>query len=335
LPALGHAQFRGDFPVGESLQSADSSIARELKDQAAAQALSEHHWGWLCHDLGRYDEAQACYEGARQLRVEQFSEDSPEVAEVDFNLAWLLFDRHRTLESCDLLRKTLEVQRRFLPDDIPQVQTTAALLKAVLNRLKDGPNYDADEVNVVDILLKEGPGEVFELIDSYHKAQSLRQAKRYQEALPAYTRVHDRLASMVNPGHLLLVSLRVDLAGLHRDMGNLDSAEQIMRDAIESSGRLFDSNPKFVKPLMEFAKLRASKGGCGRSHRTVQAGARQYPRTRPSTRMRCPQRAVRLVAAESTIGKNGGNGECCAGVAPGHFSVPIWHGTFNRTSRVS
>jgi serine/threonine protein kinase/tetratricopeptide (TPR) repeat protein len=224
-------------------------LASQSSDSRALRSLAEFQWGSLCHDLGRFAEAESSYSAARRLRIDEYGAESLPVAEVEFALAWLYADVSRAEDSIALFRKVLDVRRKLLQDDRHvEVQRAAMALQIVLfneNR--------KDEAMLVALTIGGDENHVLAAIEKLQRAHDLRHERRYAEALPLYLDVLQTAESLFNAEHPYLIFLRIDVAGLYKEMGDQANAERHMRLALADAGSTLSKNRRFAHPLFEMA----------------------------------------------------------------------------------
>ena len=113
------SEARGNsITAREVLDRGAQRIERQLQDQPAVQAALQHTLGRVYANLGLFDQAERLVEAALATRRRVFGEESLEMAESWYDVAFLSLGQYRDFgEALEAANRSLAIRRRLLGDD--------------------------------------------------------------------------------------------------------------------------------------------------------------------------------------------------------------------------
>jgi len=247
--------------IGNSLRSlGDIEHARNLLDGAltlhrtsnrtddAELAANLFHLGLLEHDTHEIEAAERHYREAARLYARAGGENGASVTNVRFRLAWLLGETKRFGEAETMFSDILREREARLGAGHPEVHIVRLALLVVLAGRSD-PMAVAKQAKSLlsqDNLLANA-------VMIYLQAMAMRRLHSYPLAANLYEKALTVFRRQLPPQHPLLAMLLGDMAGLYREMGDLGSAETLIREALEIGRRTIPLHPAMIEGLTSLA----------------------------------------------------------------------------------
>src|SRR6266540_3778398 len=257
----------------EAAAALEQAVARaeRLDGEAAATlsilALSGH--AALARTLGRYEEAEEQYRHA----LSQAEPDSLDEATVANDLAVTLKFVGKLDEAEQLARRSVELRRRALGDDNPDVAADAAALAAVLDAL--GRDEEAETLLREAIAVFErafGPTHYEVAFNLGQLAALLFRRGMLDEAENLYRRGLALLEDLLGRDHPDLAPPLNNLAVLLADRGDRDAAAALHRRALAILERAVQPDHPTLLACRENLAALASPAG-GESEEPAEAGS--------------------------------------------------------------
>ncbi len=206
--------------------------AQSLGSEPEVQADLYETLGDLYENLGKLDEADSLLNSALALRKSLFGRQSLQAGETLVDLGELRDDQARLPEAERLVRAGLDIVKRNLPANHPDVAKATTALGKVL---EDRGSYD-DAIAILDQTVRlqsqnsaaspELASALYELANChfyaghYDKAESLN-----QRLLPMYRQIYGE-------HHPRVADVLINLGEIRHDLGRYREAEQLERQAL-------------------------------------------------------------------------------------------------------
>jgi serine/threonine-protein kinase len=224
-------QLGDTLSVGDVLELG-AARADSLHDQPQLRALMLVTIGDVYRVLGRYDLAEPLL--TRALAEYEAMPDAPPLdrAGALTSIANLHFDLQQFAEAVPPTREALEIQRRELGPNHPEVLTSLGNLATLTARAGQPDSALALHAEVLALRRALGPQEQSVAVTLNNMGSLLLGVDRYDEAEPYLREALDiqlRLLPREHPDVALSMS---NLASLYREQGRYDDAEPLYREAL-------------------------------------------------------------------------------------------------------
>ncbi|HEY1603609.1 MAG TPA: serine/threonine-protein kinase [Pirellulales bacterium] len=261
----------GEMERAEPLLREAYTMRCQNPDQQMELASSLLNMGVLLRWKGDYGEAEQYLRQALELRRTIFGPDHINAAEVEFALAWALFetdrfgderDAARKVECEQLIRHTLEVQRRQLGNNHRDVGLTLSVYTLYLYFMDR--NDEAQRMAIASagvVMQQEGGQALGRGLLEYQRAAHSRGQNRIADAEAAYRASLRTIGEVLGESHPAKVLVMRELAGMLLDQGRVADAEVVGRAALEIGFRVFpQGHPQLSELLLKGADIIESQG---------------------------------------------------------------------------
>jgi serine/threonine protein kinase len=225
-----------DLTVREALDRAAAKIGDRFSDQPLVEAAIRMTIGtayirlyWSSNGL-----AVPHLERALQLRRDHLGPDHPDtLASMDkLSQAYLFVGRHR--EGIDLQQRRLEIGKATLGPDHPE---PLAFKQRLAWAYHHAGQWDLSVPLYEQLLDKRrtifGPTHLATLETMHYLAMDYADVGRYQESMALHAKVLDSLDAMYGPRHESTIWTMQTFAEACQRAGDLDRADQLLRDALK------------------------------------------------------------------------------------------------------
>jgi serine/threonine-protein kinase len=189
-------------------------------------------------EAGRLDTAEPLYREALTARERRFGRRSLEVAQSLNNLALLMHARGHDKEAQPLFEEAVSIQREKLGPNNPKVAVTLGNLSLVA---RDQARYaDAERLARQTLSIRLATlGDVHPYTANAYMAlgQVLNMAGRSAEAVEPMTHAIELQRRIYGDDHPIVDSSLNNLASLRQDLGDLEAAEPLYREALTHQRR--------------------------------------------------------------------------------------------------
>lgn len=287
----------GVWDIADQLLNEAHNLRRDLLGEdhpdtvASVQSLAH-----LYRDQGRYAEAEELYRSVLAKRLAAKGPDDLLVAETKSFLAWMTFyrplsnekpqfDQERLAEAEKLLLEALAVREKQLPPHDPLLGFNLAAL-ATLKITQNGqlPIGLAYAMRADAVFQKGGnpSGLGGVMVQMFHAEQN-RTARNWPEAEKGHLQILETIQKNLGPGHPLALLQMGAIAGLYRQMGEMEKAEKVLLEFFSLVRPMpwFRSQPGVIDIFIQYAdEVRKARGIP--SATPWYREAMEYARQRPS-----------------------------------------------------
>jgi tetratricopeptide (TPR) repeat protein len=244
------------FRRAMALADPNSPSERRAWAEAAVSAAS------VLRDLARYAEAEPLLRDGLRLHEADGGPNSPGVATVISNLAWLLQATGRLSEAEPLVRRSLAIDERSYGPDHPEVATDLNNLAGLLtstNRLSEAEPLFRRSLAIDE--RSYGPDHPEVARDLNNLAELLRATNRLWEAEPLFRRALAIAERSDGPDLPTVAVYLNNLALLVQATGRLSEAEPLYRRALAIDERSYGpDHPDVARALNNLALLLKATG---------------------------------------------------------------------------
>ena len=300
--------------IGDAAAELAESALKRIEDShnnasAADKAIVYQAIGFVRSDQDRFDEAEDLARralAAAEAAVDEGLLNELDVANIEFDLAWILADKQARgvseaarnySESVKRFQHVLTVRRSHLGDRHPDVAVAATAVSLVLMNSNNERLSSQFMFGELQEILRSQPNG-----DRIAKAIQLgllgMVARRNYNATLAIKQYHNALALVgvdpanpdsrgdFPPDHPAVLLLLGELAGTYRQNGQFLNAEQTIRRVLDICDRILPKgHPRMIPALLEFAGALGEQGEIDEagqlSRRAVEISLR-YRRATPS-----------------------------------------------------
>ncbi len=260
-PAL--AQLDIALKLTEALPGGGDHPERVAAGARGGRKLAEllNARGLLFKALGRYTDAEQCYQKALAVLEESAEPDDAGAAEIMNNLGVVLRKNGRWEEAESLYREALDVRRRLHGDEHRDVATTMTNLAAVLK--------NRGEIGEAESLYRQALGVFRGLADDPLRVASclnnlallLAESGRHEEAEAMMREAVELERRVYGDGHPDVATGLHNLAVALRRQDKLDEAESLYRQALEIRREVLGGDhPHLAFTCNNLAELLAARG---------------------------------------------------------------------------
>jgi hypothetical protein len=245
VPGFSEA-FAGDphLTVREALDRAAAKIGDRFQNQPLVEAAIRMTIGNAYKQLYFSGNRLAVphLERAHELRQAHLGPDHPDTLASMQSLAgaYLIVDRHR--EAIALLERRLEIGKARLGPDHPE---TLRFMGSLANAYWSAGRWDISEPLYEQLLDKRraicGPTHLATLNAMHQLAMNYWDTDRFKESMALHAKVLNGLASTYGPGHDLKIWNLLTFAQVCQRAGDLDRADQLLREALVQNRKWEDS----------------------------------------------------------------------------------------------
>lgn len=237
-----------DVTVREVLDEAAGLIGESLADEPEVASAMHDTIGQSYYALGRYEEAEAQYLAAIELRKQVFGEADPRTLNSKSNLAILYVDMGRHEEALSLYDDVIELQRQQLGEahtDTVVSSLNYAHLLDVVGRRRDAIGMLEEIVEICRQSFEHDSRERLGALNSL--AVMYAKEGDYAAAAPYFEEAYDLQQDTLGPDHPnTLVSMN-NLARLYEHTDRLDEAVTMMNEVIERRSRVLgEDHPQTI-----------------------------------------------------------------------------------------
>ena len=241
---------------------------KEFGANAAETLECKYHLARVSHDRGDYQIAENQY---REIiaELERIVPSVPlKVADVKFQLAWLLFwqplgfdlpqfNRESVKESVQLFSDVIETRQRWLPPTDRSIGLALVGIAGAQACLPEEKIAAAINTSMALEIFRDSKQErtMGNFLIEYQKAERLRQQHQFERADELYLKLLDQSLRVFGKNHPVVIIHQWNMVGMYRKIGSLKRAEEVIsniREALKQSVAI-RSSPVIVDFLMQYA----------------------------------------------------------------------------------
>jgi tetratricopeptide (TPR) repeat protein len=202
--------------------------AERFGPQDARVGTTVNSLGLVFRSEKKYADAEAAYRRALSILEKAYGEDSIDVANVNFNIATVMFDQGHQTAAMPFLRKTLTTYETMLGGASMKTAAVLCMMGDSYRLSKDLKNAEDSLKLCADIRERDGGMENSELADALHSlALTYEGEGKYALAEPRFTlaeKIREKTLGITSP---LLAQTMEDHAALLKQMGRDKEAQRL------------------------------------------------------------------------------------------------------------
>lgn len=255
LSAIGRP-LRSNGAFDEALPLLQRSL--EIREQAAdpdPARLAESHFALasLHHDSRHFETALPHYEQALQF-ASQAREFGDRLAAIQLRFAWMLGEMKQRERSQEVIDQYIEQQTNLKGKKSMEVELGKIVKLFVSLSVKDKELAQQELLSLAD-----NESGLIKIIASYGMASLHRSMRNYPAAKKTYDSVLQKARGILSPTHPLLGLLLGDMAGMYREIGETERAEELIAEAIEIGRKTMPTHEFMIEALVEYGKLKTGQ----------------------------------------------------------------------------
>jgi serine/threonine-protein kinase len=247
VPAISEASAGNpDLTVREALDRAAAKIGDRFRDQPLVEAAIQQTIGsaYILLLRPRSGVALPHLQRALELRQAHLGPDHPDTLASMNRLAEAYSSVGRHREAIDLRQRRLEIGKATLGPDHPE---TLAFMSDLAGAYMYGGQWDLSVPLYEQVLDKRrtiyGPTHPATLDSMHALAINYADVGRYQESMALHAKVLNSIDTANGPGHESKIWPMMNFAEACQRAGDLDRADQLLREALELIRKQKDSHP--------------------------------------------------------------------------------------------
>ncbi len=236
-----------DYAKSEQIFLAALKEAERFGADDARVGTTINSLGLIYRSERKYSEAEAAYRRALTILEKAYGDDSTDVANVNFNIATVMFDQGHQAGAMPYLQRTLSTYESMLGAGSLKTGAVLCMIGDSYRLDKDMKQAEAPLKQCADIRESEGGMENAELADALHSLALVLQGEgKYALAEPRFTlaeKIREKTLGITSP---LLAQTMEDHASLLKQMGRDKEADRLstMAKAIRGSGKSSDKKTR-------------------------------------------------------------------------------------------
>jgi tetratricopeptide (TPR) repeat protein/predicted Ser/Thr protein kinase len=243
----------GDFKRAEELLAKSTTIREEFERQSPETNLNDdwaEHWffvGILRHTMGDYAAADAAYRKAF-ARYEIDQAGSLKIANVEFQVGWLLLESRRPDEAKEHFERALAIRQANLNPESPAIWVTRIAIA---------------QCSPIDIrdwqLLAQSAGRslenenLAELVANIWSLESAKKKRNWNEAVNVYEKILEVVNRRLPQEHPISLLVHGDFADVLTRAGNYRRALTIIEPTMEQALKMAPRHEKIREALIRLA----------------------------------------------------------------------------------
>lgn len=255
----------------EILDKASQGVDAGLSKDPEAQAQMMEVMGEVYESLGLYGRAQVLLTQAVETRRRVFGVSRPETLRSMDNLAWILHQEGRDIESERLQRETLDMRRRILGVNDKATLASMSNLASTLDsqgRFGEAENLKRETLAIQRRVL--GPENEDTLTSMNNLANTLGKEHKYVEAEKLRWETLEIQRRVLGPEYPDTLRSMVNLADTLYQEGRYAEAEKLERQTLEIQRRVL--GPEHPETLVSMYNLACSLNKTGHYAEAVKLG---------------------------------------------------------------
>jgi serine/threonine-protein kinase len=233
LASVDPSRSGRNVTVHEVLDEAAGRLSGELADQPLVRASLHHTIGNTYLSLGLYPQAEEELRRALAARRALLGDRHPDVAQVESDLASVLFATHALDEAAALLEHaagTLRAENGEHTADLASVSSSLGAVRRAQGRLDEAETLQRETLEIRRRVL--GPDSLDTAESMNNLAAVLLIQRRYDEAQPWIEEALRIRREKLGPAHPLVAQTTDNLAVVISRKGDLAAAEPLFRAAL-------------------------------------------------------------------------------------------------------
>ena len=223
-----YAAGANDYPKAEQTFLAALKEAERFGGDDARVGTTVNSLGLVYRSERKYSEAEAAYRRALTILAKDYGEDSIDVANVNFNIATVMFDQGHQISAMPFLQRTLGTYESMLGTQSLKTASVFCMMGDAYRLDKDLKQAEGPLRQCADIRESEGGMENADLADALHSLALVYQFEgKYALAEPRFTlaeKIREKTLGITSP---LLAQTMEDHASLLKQMGRDKEAARL------------------------------------------------------------------------------------------------------------
>jgi tetratricopeptide (TPR) repeat protein len=223
-----YAAGANDYPKAEQIFLSALKEAERFGSDDARVGTTINSLGLVYRSERKYSEAEVAYRRALTILAKDYGDDSIDVANVNFNIATVMFDQGHQSSAMPFLQRTLTTYESMLGTQSLKTATVFCMIGDAYRLDKDPKQAEGPLRQCADIRESEGGMENSELADALHSLALVYQFEgKYALAEPRFTlaeKIREKTLGITSP---LLAQTMEDHASLLKQMGRDKEAARL------------------------------------------------------------------------------------------------------------
>lgn len=221
---------------------------RDPKEISRETTTHDFYRACLLQARGEQAGARLLLQTVMENRVRLDGPEARSVADTWFQIGWLHLEEQRSSEAEQAFSKALQIRKKHLPADHPELVMTELALTQSQLRSNDSL---LRALVLANTLTSSQAGQ---LVRDAIELQLARSQKDFEKAIAKYRSILASMETLLNPQDPRLLLAKGDLASLLWDAGHYEEAFQLIMPALEAGRKIAPKHPKLRRALVHVAQ---------------------------------------------------------------------------------
>ncbi|MFO0922852.1 MAG: tetratricopeptide repeat protein [Pirellulales bacterium] len=221
---------------------------RDTKEISRETTTHDFYRACLLQARGEQAGARLLLQTVMENRVRLDGPEARSVADTWFQIGWLHLEEQRSSEAEQAFSKALQIRKKHLPTDHPELVMTELALTQSQLRSRDSL---VRALVLANTLTSSQAGQ---LVRDAIELQLARSQKNFDKAIAKYRSILASMETLLNPQDPRLLLAKGDLASLLWDAGHYEEAFVLIMPALEAGRKIAPKHPKLGRALVHVAK---------------------------------------------------------------------------------